>query len=133
MKDIKERVRDKNRRFEIRLPDFRKNWLRSAVLEAKEKPRWRNYMKKAVGSRWNTRKQDGTKRTAGWKGAASVAAYRGGKPVGKVKKLMRSDLAGGKEKPLQPRWTAKQEAVEHLDRQGAKKGRTGAGINQVET
>ena len=46
MKDIKERVRI--RRFEIRLPDFRKNWFAQRFW--KQKKSQGNYMKKAVGS-----------------------------------------------------------------------------------
>ena len=48
MKDIKERVRDKNPKIRNPAARLPKELIRSAVLEAKEKPG--NYMRKAVVS-----------------------------------------------------------------------------------
>ncbi|WP_270499044.1 hypothetical protein [Holdemanella porci] len=48
MKDIKERVRDKNPKIRNPAADFRKNWFAQRFW--KQKKSQGNYMKKAVGS-----------------------------------------------------------------------------------
>lgn len=123
LKDIKEKVRIRTRRSAILPPGFPKNWCVLPCWKRKRNPGWRQtrWEEKRRGiSGGIRRKPDRTGRTAGWKGKPS-AAYRGGGKKLAVKTYEKIK-SRGKENPLQPRWTAKQEAVEHLDRQGQRKG-----------
>ena len=100
MRDIKERVRIRIRRFEIRLPGFRKNWF--VRLYWKQKKSQGNYVKKSSGQS-DSPTQYGTEKIESVQyRAASVA----GKTIGKTtyqggKKTCRSDLSEDKGKKKQ--------------------------------
>ena len=126
MKDIKEKVRDKNPKIRNPASRLPKELVRSAMLETKEKSRMAaDKVGRETGEEspveYAGNRIERVEQRAGKESAS--AAYRGGKKlaVKTYEKIKERD----KEKPLQPRWTAKQEAVEHLprqDRQGQRKG-----------
>ena len=123
MKDIKEKVRDKNPKIRNPASRLPKELVRSAMLETKEKSRMAaDKVGRETGEEspveYAGNRIERAEQRAGKESAS--AAYRGGKKL--AVKTYEKIKSRGKENPLQPRWTAKQEAVEHLDRQGQRKG-----------
>lgn len=124
MKDIKERVRDKNPKIRNPAARLPKELVRSAVLEAKEKPR--ELHEKAVGSQNPQHSMELKNRIrtvqSGECGRKSI-----GKPHIKVEKTCWSDLQEDKGKKKQ---TGRSESCRRSNGAGGRKRKE---INQVET
>lgn len=124
MKDIKERVRDKNPKIRNPAARLPKELVRSAVLEAKEKPR--ELHEKSSGQSESPTQYGTEKIESVQYRAASVA----GKSIGKTTYQGGKKLAGVTYRKIKKKQTGRSESCRRSNGAGGRKRKE---INQVET